>query len=77
MSDHLSLVDNDPSVTNIKSEKDLAQEIHAALLAKCKEILPLMNCANQNGFRVEIGFQMDGFGRNMIGRCALVKELAA
>ena len=63
--------------TTLKSEPELARELQEQLLAKCKELLPLMNEASRNGLRVEIGFSFDQFGRNVIGRCALVKELAA
>lgn len=59
-----------------KSERDIAVDLRERVRAKLNEIAPIMDEANRAGLRVEFGFAVDGFGRNIVGRLAIIKEVA-
>lgn len=62
-------------VPAIKSERDRALELRAAIHQTLAVLLPLMDEVNRAGMRVEFQLGIDSFGRNVVQRCAIIKEI--
>lgn len=58
-----------------KSEHDTAIELRESVRGRLIEIVSLMDQANRDGLRVEFQLGIDGYGRNVITRLVMIKEI--
>lgn len=64
-------------VSSGHSEQDTARDLHRQIRERLVEIAGFMDAANRIDMRVEFSLGIDGYGRNVIQRLAVLKEIVS
>lgn len=61
--------------TTGRPDRDIAIDLRERVRSRLADILPLMDEANRAGMRIEFMLAVDNFGRNIVQRIVVLKEL--